>query len=180
MKPTFNHVIYSSFCLILCIPAYSSQLTVNLPTLVHSPTTNSGTAVDLNANVNVSGTIEAPLTVNIPTETLNRLKVLAAETICFGYGVNLITEGTKTLINDSADSSESRLEKGLKNRKSVASTIQSISDPLIVDKEEDDQSHRKSLCSRFKCSRGGRQIGAGFWFIGCGLSFELLFRISSR
>lgn len=110
MKLILNNVMYFSFCLMICTPIYSAQFTINTPII------NKGTKSDLTADVNINGTVNAPLTVNIPTETLNQLKLLAAQVTCFGYGAKLMADGAETIINDNFDRAEERLKKGYKQQ----------------------------------------------------------------
>lgn len=173
MKRMLSTVFCSSIILMIVIPTHASQL------LAQGHMSNSGTRTDTDFSVNVNGTIQAPLTVHIPAQTEATLKRLAVELMFVGYGVGLIASGTKAIINDKTDGkkisshSDSSLEDGL--RKRVANTIPPVSDPLLVDDEDDKP--RKSCCCRLIRSPGVQQIAAGTVYAGCGFSLEFISRL---
>ncbi|MFI5333084.1 MAG: hypothetical protein ACHQVS_03210 [Candidatus Babeliales bacterium] len=168
--------IFCSLCLIFIIPVHSSQLTLqdNIP--------HSGTRADYTADINVNGTVHAPLTVHLPSETQTALIRIAGTITCFGYGIGSCSMGITELIGTNKKPSPSAveaLEEGLRRRKTeaIAASIQathaSSSTPLLT-YEDDEEEPRKSCCSRLTSSRGVRHIAAGLWFIGFGLGLELI------
>lgn len=126
-----------------------------------------------------SAQFTADLTVHVPTETTNTLKRLALESALVVSGVLLIKRGFETKIDDAditpRTHSDSSLEDGLHQRKAIASpSSETRSDQLLSTQEDDEDAPRKSCCSRIRCSRGVKKVGAGACFVGCGFSLEIL------
>jgi hypothetical protein len=181
MKLTISLILCSIFLL-------TTNFSIHALQNIHVRGTRTGDPVDFNANVNVSGSVEAPLTVHLPTATQHALIRLACEASAIGYGYGFIASGTRDLMGDSSKPTqpvEARLEEGLRKRTSVITDIPSIqthyaslgSDTLLYvdDEDNDDEQPKKSRCtcfSRLVSSPGLRKIVTGLCFIASALSVE--------
>lgn len=170
-----KRMILLTSCLFV-IPTHAAQA------LAQGVIKQTGDVLDIAANVTVVGTVQAPLTIHIPSETQTTLIRLAAEAGSIGYGIGLIANGTKTLIvGENTHTPSEDLEAGLHKRSPLISpqlTKQAldalVSDPLLLDEEEQPKKTCCSCLSRVARSQGIRQIIAGWFFIGSGLSLEFL------
>ena len=125
-----------------------------------------------NAQVNVSGSIEAPLTVHVPPQTVRTVVSLMA----IGTGLSLVTQGVGKLTNKQphrrkVNKGPADIERGLNPEQAS---------PEYSDDDDDDTLHRQSLCKRFSCSQGIKLITAGLTFITGGTLLEYAASIFGR